>query len=93
MASINNIGGSGPGQRIINNPIQKSVGPDAEKVRPSATDRLELSGQSHLLQALKQNNGVRANKVAAIKNEIESGKYESDAKLDAAVERMLDDVL
>ena len=47
---------------------------------------------SHLLKALK-NNDVRTEKVAAIKAEIEAGTYETDAKMDAAVDRMLDDLL
>ena len=63
MSSINNIGHSSPVQRIINNPIQKTVGPDAAQTA-SATDRLELSGASHLLKALKANNDVRVDKVA-----------------------------
>ena len=46
----------------------------------------------HLLKALK-NNDVRTEKVEAIKVQIEAGTYEDDAKMDAAVDRMLDDLL
>ena len=56
------------------------------------TDKVELSGMSHLLKALK-NNDVRTEKVSAIKAQIEAGTYEDDAKMDAAVDRMLDDLL
>ncbi len=92
MASINNIGNTSPVQRIISNPIQKSVAADATQ-NPTATDRLELSGASHLLKALKQNSDVRVDKVADIKAQIAAGTYEDDAKLDAATDRLLEDLM
>ena len=91
MSSINHIGGSSPVQRLTTNPIQKQVGADAPKQMP-ATDKLELSGASHLLKSL-QKNDVRTDKVADIKAQIASGTYEDDKKLDAAVDRLLDDLL
>jgi len=92
MSSINPIGNSAPVQRAITAPIQKSAEADAPK-GTSATDRLELSGASHLLQALKQNNDVRVDKVAQVKAAIASGTYDDDAKMDVAVDRLLDDLL
>jgi flagellar biosynthesis anti-sigma factor FlgM len=92
MSSINPIGSSAPVQRVITAPIEKATESDAPKT-PSATDRLELSGASHLLKALKQNNDVRIDKVAEIKAAIASGSYEDDAKMDVAVDRLLDDLL
>ena len=92
MSSINGIGNSAPVQRAINAPIQKASETDAPK-GPSATDRLELSGASHLLKALKQNNDVRVDKVAQVKAAIAAGAYEDDAKMDVAVDRLLDDLL
>ena len=90
--NVNNVGSSSPVQKIVSNPIQKSIAPDAPQ-QLRATDRLELSGVSHLLKSLKSDTGIRADKVADIKLQIESGKYEDDAKLDVAVDRMLDDLL
>ena len=94
MSSINSLGGAGaagPVQRLTSNPVQKQVPADAPAQLP-VTDKLQLSGVSHLLKALK-NNDVRAEKVAEIKAQIASGTYEDDRKLDAAVDRLLDDLL
>ncbi|HXE52197.1 MAG TPA: flagellar biosynthesis anti-sigma factor FlgM [Tepidisphaeraceae bacterium] len=89
--NINNVNSSSPVQKIVSNPVQKQIPADAPKQLP-ATDRLELSGASHLLQSLKTND-IRADKVASIKSQIQSGTYEDDQKLDVAVNRLLDDLL
>jgi len=57
-----------------------------------ATDRLELSGQGHLLTTLRSNE-VRIDKVAIIKSQIEAGTYETHDKLDIAADRLLDEIL
>ena len=90
--NVNNVGNSSPVQKIVANPVQKSIPADAPKQLP-VTDRLELSGVSHLLKTLKSNGDVRTEKVAEIKSQIEAGTYEDDKKLDAAVDRLLDDLL
>src|SRR6185312_16069157 len=91
LMNINNVNSSSPVQKIVSNPVQKQIPADAPKQLP-ATDRLELSGASHLLQSLKTND-IRADKVASIKSQIQSGTYEDDQKLDVAVNRLLDDLL
>lgn len=90
--NVNNVGNSSPVQKIVANPIEKSIPADAPKQLPAA-DRLELSGVSHLMKALKSNADVRTDKVAEIKAAIEAGTYEDDKKLDVAVDRLLDDLL
>jgi anti-sigma28 factor (negative regulator of flagellin synthesis) len=90
MSSVNNVGGSSPIQKIITPPVQKQVAPGAPTTtRPS--DRVELSGLSHLLKTLKTND-VRADKVADIRAQIQAGTYETDKKLDVATDRLLDDL-
>jgi anti-sigma28 factor (negative regulator of flagellin synthesis) len=91
MNQVNNISQSTPVQKIVANPIQKQVPADAA---PSlrATDKLELSGASHLLQTLKSND-VRMDKVTAIRQQIQDGTYDADgAKLDAATDSLLDEL-
>lgn len=91
MSSINGIGNSNPVQKIVSQPISKEIPVDAP-AQVRAQDKLELSGASHLLAALKSND-IRADKVAEIKAQIEAGTYEDDAKLDIATDKLLDDLL
>ena len=88
--NVNNVGSSSPVQKIVANPIRKQIPTDAPS-QPKASDRLELSGAGHLLKALKTND-VRTDKVQSIKSQIEDGTYESEQKLNVAVDRLLDDL-
>ena len=56
-----------------------------------AADRLELSGASHLLQLAKTSD-VRAEKVKLLKDQIESGTYDLDAKADVVADRLAEDL-
>jgi len=90
MSQINNISQNLPVQKIVANPIQKQIPADAPPVR--ASDRLELSGASHLLSVLKTND-VRTDKIASIRQQIQDGTYDADGKkLDAAADKLLDDL-
>ena len=91
MSSINGLGGNNPINRVTSNPIRKSIPTDAPS-KPAATDRLELSGLSGLLKTA-QKNDIRVDKVAEMKAAIAAGTYETDEKLDAATDKLLDDLL
>lgn len=91
MSGINGIGNSSAVQRVVNQPVIRQAPPESE-VGLRGSDRLELSGMSHLLASLRSS-GIRSEKVAAIKAQIDAGTYENDAKLNAAIDRMIDDVL
>ena len=90
MSSINSVGGNTPINRVVSSPIQKSIPTDAGKPMP-ATDKLNLSGLSHLLHPAKQAD-VRTDKVASVKSAIEAGAYEIDHKLDGAIDKLLDEL-
>jgi flagellar biosynthesis anti-sigma factor FlgM len=90
--SINKVATNAPVNKVVSQPIQKEVPADAPKQLP-VTDRVELSGMSHLLKTLKSGGDIRADKVAAVKAQIEAGTYEDDKKLDIAADRLLDDLL
>jgi negative regulator of flagellin synthesis FlgM len=92
MNSVNSIGTNNPVQQIVTNPINKSIPPDATDATsaspPRAADRLELSGMGYLLQS----NDVRTDKVANIRAQIDAGTYQTDDKLNAAADKLLDDL-
>jgi negative regulator of flagellin synthesis FlgM len=65
--------------------------PAANEAPARGADRVELSGVQNLLQTLKAND-IRTDKVASIRQQIESGSYETPDKLDIAADRLLDDL-
>src|SRR5947208_16523461 len=82
MSSVNNIGSSNPVQKlatVATTPVQKQVPTDAPK-QVRVSDKVELSGMSHLMAALRKND-VRAEKVDAIKAQIAAGTYDDEKKL------------
>lgn len=90
MSSVNNINHAGPVQKVISKPVVRELPATAAPQR--ASDRLELSGLGPLLQTLKQSD-VRVDKVADIRRQIEDGSYDADGKkLDAAIDRLLDEL-
>ena len=91
--STNGVSGSSPIQKLVQQPIQKEIAADAPAQPTKPADRVEISGMSELLKTLKSGGDVRADKVAAVKAQIEAGTYEDDAKLDAAADKLLDDLL
>jgi anti-sigma28 factor (negative regulator of flagellin synthesis) len=87
---INGVGNNSPVQKIAATPIHKQL-PAQPAKQLRAADKLEVSGVGHMLKALKSND-VRGEMVASVKAQIQAGTYESDAKLNAAVERLLDEM-
>ncbi len=55
-------------------------------------DRVELSQHAVLLDRLRNLPGVREDLVQAVRQALADGTYETDAKVDVAIRRMLDDV-
>lgn len=91
MSSINGIGPSSPVQKIVQQPIQKQIPANPPAQLPSV-DKVELSSTAVHLDALKRND-IRADKVADIRAQIEAGTYETPDKLDAAIDKLLDDLV
>jgi negative regulator of flagellin synthesis FlgM len=80
------------GAQPINAPhIQRT----AEPAAPAATnhaDRVDISPAAELAGQLAEIPDIRADRVAAIKTAIANGTYETSAKLDVAIERLLDEI-
>ena len=91
MSAINGIGSNNPVQKIQTTPVMREVQATQLPKQLPLTDRVELSGVSHLLATLKAND-VRADKVQSIRAAIDAGTYETEAKLDAAIDKLLNDL-
>lgn len=81
----------------INRPNQaKPAGPveSPPAVNSTSTDQLDLSPEAQQLSQAQASAasepGIRADKVASIREAIASGEYETSEKLSAALDKMLD---
>ena len=94
MSGINGVGANTPLHNVSKvqpQTVNKSIPANAPKALP-LTDKVQLSHVNQMLATLKAGGDIRADKVAAIRAEIEAGKYETDAKLDKAIDRLIDDL-
>ncbi len=89
MSNIQALGTTAPLQQAQSVAKSSPSVASSAAAKPSLSDRLELSGMSGLLQSLKTGGDFRADKVASIKAQIESGSYETNDKLDGATDRLL----
>ena len=55
-------------------------------------DQLDISPEADFVSQVHDLPDIRADKVAAIKAQIAAGTYETDAKLDIALSRLLDEI-
>lgn len=90
MSSINGLGGNLPINRTLQS--RPAFKPSDVQAPVRSKDTVELGNVQHLMARLKTND-VRMEKVAEIKAQIQAGTYETDEKLDAAADKLLDDVL
>lgn len=90
MSNINGIGQT-PGINPVQVTRPAAKAQETPSTQATRTDRVELSNVNALLTKLKTND-VRTDMVADIKAQIDSGTYESDDKLDAAIDKLMDDL-
>lgn len=90
MSSINQISGNIPLQPITNTPVTRTTAANGSEETPSG-DTLELSGVNQFVQTLQANN-IRADKVQDVRTQIANGTYETDDKLNSAVDELLNDI-
>ena len=60
----------------------------AENSSAAPVDQLDISAEA---QMISQNGDIRADRVADLRSQIATGQYETPEKIDAAVDRMLDE--
>lgn len=80
---INRVDGSYPNrsQRVSSSPPT-----------PQSSPRSRTSPQERMRKQLRGFPGIRVDRVAEIRKAIESGKYDEGKRLDAAIERMMDEL-
>ena len=77
-------------QRVYT-PAQTGEARAASALKPAEGDRVEISGAARLRDAISQLPDVRADKVAQARLMIAAGGMDTPERLDAAIDRMLDD--
>lgn len=64
--------------------------------RPASSpiqDEVEISEAARLAEQAAESAGIRQDRVSAIREQIAQGTYETPEKLDAALERLLDELV
>ncbi len=89
VSGIGPVGGGQPIRRI-NQPVEQQMPREARPVSP--TDELELSSVDAASAQVELQNQFRAQRLEQIRQQIEAGTYETPEKLDAAVNRMFDEL-
>lgn len=83
------------GAQAINPPHHSSRTSQAAAAQPNSvahTDQVDISAEASFVAEARELPEVRQDRVAAIKAQIESGIYETDDKLEGALDRLLDEL-
>lgn len=90
--NIQHTGGvQGPQPIQPNRPVTPKTQVEAA-ARTQRTDRAEISEQARLLGKLRDVPPLRQEKIDAIRQQIDDGTYETEDKLQVAIERLLEDL-
>jgi len=76
----------------IRAPHRPPSAPDANAAPASGVDELDISSEADFVSQARDLPEVRADRVADIRAQIQSGKYETSEKLDIALSRLLDEI-
>jgi negative regulator of flagellin synthesis FlgM len=74
-------------------PAASAGSPNPATPQPPITspqDELHISAAGQMLDRLSESSAARAERIAQIKEAIENGEYDTDEKLEAALERMFE---
>jgi negative regulator of flagellin synthesis FlgM len=81
------------GAQPINSPQRPQQAEQAKPAQaPQAADQLDISQEAQLASQIHDAPDIRQDRVSAIRAQIEAGTYETDAKLDIALDRLLDEL-
>lgn len=81
------------GPQSVNAPhARRDAAPQAGVSTGNTSDRLEISAAAQMASQIGEMPDIRHDRVAAIKAAIADGSYETADKLDAALDRLLDEI-
>jgi negative regulator of flagellin synthesis FlgM len=85
------VGGSSPVRSIQASPVQSPAASGVHGLE-APRDEVEISSAARLLGELQNDPAVRAERLAEIQTAIANGVYETPAKLEAALLKLLDEI-
>ena len=74
----------------LSNQVQ-SVENQSVATQLDTTDQVDISSEAQMLAGMNDISDIRAERVAEIREQIETGQYETADKMDAALDRLLDE--
>ena len=81
------------GPQAIGPPHSSRVAkPAAPNTSGPIQDELDLSDAARMVEQVKQTPDIRQSRVDAIREQIAAGTYETDAKIEIALDRLLDEI-
>lgn len=81
------------GPQGLNGPhFNRTQGTQAGKSPASPADQLDISAAAEAAVQAVENGEIRSELVARVRSEIAAGTYETPEKLDAALDRLLDEI-
>ena len=91
VSGANGVGGSNPVRPISSQPVPSvsSSGPPGIEV---PQDEVSISSAARLLGEIQNDPSVRAERLAEIRQAIADGVYETPAKLEAALLKLLEEI-
>jgi negative regulator of flagellin synthesis FlgM len=81
------------GPQSISSPHRAQAAQPRSETAPSrGVDQLDISPEAEFVSRIRDVPDIRADRVAQVRQAIESGRYETPDKLDIAIERLLDEI-
>ena len=72
--------------------LEQAQAPQGTNTLEQPSDEVEISEMAQVLESMATSSDVRQDRIDAIRQQIADGTYETDEKLNGAIERLLDDI-
>jgi negative regulator of flagellin synthesis FlgM len=91
VSGASGVGGSGPVRPVSSQPVQPTSASGVHGIE-LPKDEVSISSAARLLGELQNDPSVRAERLDEIRQAIADGVYETPAKLEAALLKLLDEI-